>query len=177
MVQRGHRTLPARQSQWITVVRRRTLAVMSSAARVRRGAPDLFGPHPAHHRTVGYSSEPGSQRYPPLFRFFYPDCGNFIGIVSDFRSRAAMRRLAAAFRANSDFPLQTVSTFRFVPGVAWSDHDSFWRNDYPAVMVTDTVILPLPALPRSHRYGRQACLSGARQRYVWPAEGVRSPRP
>jgi hypothetical protein len=50
-------------------------------------------------------------------------CGNFIGIVSDFRSRAAMRRLAAAFRAHSDFPLQTVSTFRFVPGVAWSDHD------------------------------------------------------
>ena len=89
--------------------------------------------------TVGcYSSEPGSQRYPPLFRFFYPDCGNFIGIVSDFRSRAAMRRLAAAFRAHSDFPLQTVSTFRFVPGVAWSDHDSFWRHGYLAVMVTDT---------------------------------------
>ena len=89
--------------------------------------------------TIGcYSNETGSQRYPPLFRFFYPDCGNFIGIVSDFRSRTAMRRLAAAFRAHSDFPLQTVSTFRFVPGVAWSDHDSFWRNDYPAVMVTDT---------------------------------------
>jgi len=89
--------------------------------------------------TIGcYSSEPGSQCYPPLFRFFYPDCGNFIGIVSDFRSRAAMRRLAAAFRAHSDFPLQTVSTFRFVPGVAWSDHDSFWRHGYPALMVTDT---------------------------------------
>jgi len=89
--------------------------------------------------TVGcYSSEPGSQWYPPLFRFFYPDRGNFIGIVSDFRSRAAMRRLAAAFRAHSDFPMQTASTFRFVPGVAWSDHDSFWRQGYPAVMVTDT---------------------------------------
>ena len=49
-----------------------------------------------------------------------------------------MRRLAAAFSAHSDFPLQTVSTFRFVPGVAWSDHDSFWRHGYPAVMVTDT---------------------------------------
>jgi Zn-dependent M28 family amino/carboxypeptidase len=89
--------------------------------------------------TIGcYSSEPGTQRYPPLFRFFYPDCGNFIGIVSDFRSRTAMRRLAAAFRAHSDFPLQTASTFRFVPGVAWSDHDSFWHQGYSAVMVTDT---------------------------------------
>ena len=89
--------------------------------------------------TIGcYSSEPGSQRYPPMFRFFYPDRGNFIGIVSDFRSRTAMRRLATAFRAQSDFPLQTASTFRFIPGVAWSDHHSFWRQGYPAVMVTDT---------------------------------------
>ncbi len=89
--------------------------------------------------TIGYySSEPGSQSYPPLFRFFYPDCGNFIGIVSDFPSRTAMRRLATAFRARCDFPLQSVSTFRFIPGVAWSDHRSFWRQGYPAVMVTDT---------------------------------------
>jgi hypothetical protein len=89
--------------------------------------------------TIGcYSSEPGSQHYPPLFRFFYPNRGNFVGIVSDFRSRAAMRRLADAFCAHCDFPLRTVSTFRFVPGVAWSDHNSFWRHGYLAVMVTDT---------------------------------------
>jgi len=89
--------------------------------------------------TIGcYSDQPGSQSYPPLFRLFYPDRGNFIGIVSDFSSRAAMRRLAQAFRAKSDFPLQTVSTFRFVPGVSWSDHRSFWRQGYRAVMVTDT---------------------------------------
>lgn len=89
--------------------------------------------------TVGcYSDEAGSQSYPPLFSFFYPDRGNFIGIVSDFRSRAAMRRLAEAFRARTDFPLETVSTFRFVPGVSWSDHWSFWRQGYRAVMVTDT---------------------------------------
>jgi len=89
--------------------------------------------------TIGcYSDQPGSQSYPPLFRFFYPDRGNFVGIVSDFGSRPAMQRLAEAFRAQSDFPLQTVSTFRFVPGVSWSDHRSFWRHGYPAVMVTDT---------------------------------------
>jgi Zn-dependent M28 family amino/carboxypeptidase len=89
--------------------------------------------------TIGcYSTEPGSQIYPPLFGFFYPDRGNFLAIVSDFRSRVAMRRLARAFRAHSDFPLETVSTFRFVPGVSWSDHRSFWEVGYPAVMVTDT---------------------------------------
>ena len=89
--------------------------------------------------TIGcYNDQPGSQSYPPLFRFFYPDRGNFIGFVSDFGSRPAMQRLAEAFRAQSDFPLQTVSTFRFIPGVSWSDHRSFWRHGYPAVMVTDT---------------------------------------
>lgn len=89
--------------------------------------------------TIGYySSEPGSQSYPPLFRLFYPSRGSFVGLVSDFRSRPALRRLARAFRAQSDFPLQTVSTFRFIPGVAWSDHGAFWREGYAAVMVTDT---------------------------------------
>lgn len=89
--------------------------------------------------TIGcYSSEPGSQSYPPLFGFFYPNRGNFIGIVSDFRSRAVAQRLAEAFRRRSDFPLQTASTFRFIPGVSWSDHLSFWRQHYRAVMVTDT---------------------------------------
>ncbi|MDJ1156642.1 M28 family peptidase [Chelatococcus sp. SYSU_G07232] len=89
--------------------------------------------------TIGWYSEAlGSQGYPPLFGLFHPDRANFIGLVSNFRSRAAMRRLAAAFRAQSDFPLETTATFAFVPGVSWSDHRSFWRKGYPAVMVTDT---------------------------------------
>ncbi|MCK5480776.1 MAG: M28 family peptidase, partial [Gammaproteobacteria bacterium] len=29
-----------------------------------------------------YSERPGSQRYPPLFRFFYPDRANYIAFVS-----------------------------------------------------------------------------------------------
>jgi Peptidase family M28 len=89
--------------------------------------------------TMGYFSDAaGSQRYPPLFRHFYPDRGNFLGLVSDFRSRPAMLRLAAAFRAASRFPLEHTATFRWIPGVAWSDHRSFWRAGYPAVMITDT---------------------------------------
>jgi hypothetical protein len=89
--------------------------------------------------TIGwYSNRPGSQRYPPLFNLFYPNRANFIGMVADFRSRVAMRRLAQAFKAHSDFPLQTAATFRFVPGVSWSDHRSFWRHGYHALMITDT---------------------------------------
>jgi hypothetical protein len=89
--------------------------------------------------TIGwYSDQSGSQHYPPLFNLFYPDQANFIGMVSDFRSRTVMRRLAQVFRANSDFPLQTAATFRFIPGVSWSDHRSFWRYGYRALMITDT---------------------------------------
>jgi len=80
------------------------------------------------------------QRYPPFFRFFYPDRGDFLGFVSDFH-----------FRAHSGFPLEHVATFRFVPGVAWSDHRPFWRNGYRALMVTDTpfTAIPIATAPRT----------------------------
>jgi Zn-dependent M28 family amino/carboxypeptidase len=65
-----------------------------------------------------YDDRPGSQRYPPLFRRFYPDRGDFLGFVGDLRSRRAMRRAAAAFRAASDLPLETCATFRWVPASA-----------------------------------------------------------
>jgi hypothetical protein len=43
--------------------------------------------------TIGwYNNVPGSQSCPPLFNLFYPNRANFIGFVSNFRSRAAMRR-------------------------------------------------------------------------------------
>ena len=69
---------------------------------------------------------------------FYPDRGNFIALVSNLRSRRRMRRLAKAFRRVSDFPMEHLATFALVPGVAWSDHLSFWRQGYQALMVTDT---------------------------------------
>ncbi|MGH8756963.1 MAG: M28 family peptidase, partial [Burkholderiales bacterium] len=85
-----------------------------------------------------YTDKPGSQSYPPLLRFFYPDRGNFIAFVSNFSSRQALRQLVDAFRAHSDFPAESLATFEFIPGVGWSDHLSFWRQGYPALMVTDT---------------------------------------
>ncbi|RMD70007.1 MAG: M20/M25/M40 family metallo-hydrolase [Gammaproteobacteria bacterium] len=91
-----------------------------------------------------YSDAPGSQRYPPLFRYFYPDKGNFIAFVSNFRSRRAMIELFKAFTAHADVPAEHVATFAFIPGVAWSDHLSFWRQGYRALMVTDTAFYRNP---------------------------------
>ena len=89
--------------------------------------------------TIGYYSDArASQRYPPLFKLVYPDRGNFIAFVSNLRSRTVMRKAARAFRAGSAFPIQCAATFSWVPGVAWSDHLSFWRRGYRAFMATDT---------------------------------------
>jgi Zn-dependent M28 family amino/carboxypeptidase len=85
-----------------------------------------------------YSDRPGSQSYPPLLRIFYPDRANFVAMVSNFRSRQALLELVRAFRAGSDFPVESLAAFEFVPGLAWSDQLSFWRQGYPAAMVTDT---------------------------------------
>jgi Zn-dependent M28 family amino/carboxypeptidase len=85
-----------------------------------------------------YSDRPGSQTYPPLLGLLYPDRANFIGFVSNLRSRAELAALARAFRRHSDFPAESLAAFEWIPGLGWSDHASFWRYGYPAVMVTDT---------------------------------------
>lgn len=95
--------------------------------------------------TIGYYDDaPGSQHYPPFFSLFFPDRGNFIGLVSNFGSRALLKRAVAAFRAASDFPLEHVATFGWVPGADWSDHASFWSEGYPAFMITDTALYRYP---------------------------------
>lgn len=95
--------------------------------------------------TIGYYDDvPGSQHYPPFFSLFFPDRGNFIGMVSNFGSRALLKRSVAAFRAASNFPLESVATFGWVPGVDWSDHASFWYEGYPAIMITDTALYRYP---------------------------------
>lgn len=113
----------------------------AKAARERRDNIQLM----VSLETIGcYSERPGSQHYPPLFRSFYPDKGNFIAFVSNLRSRRTLNRFAAAFRHHSQFPAERLATFSWIPGVAWSDHASFWRYGYRALMVTDTAFYRYP---------------------------------
>ncbi len=85
-----------------------------------------------------YSDQRHSQRYPPIIGWFYPDRANFIAFVSNLSSRRELKRAVRAFRRVSDFPAEYLAAPSFVPGVSWSDHLSFWRQGYPALMVTDT---------------------------------------
>ncbi|MGE0521284.1 MAG: M20/M25/M40 family metallo-hydrolase [Candidatus Binatia bacterium] len=96
--------------------------------------------------TIGwYSDEPGSQRYPAGVGLFYPDRGNFIGFVANPASRGLLRQLIGEFRRVATIPSEGAALPEFIPGIAWSDHRSFWRAGIPAVMVTDTALFRDPA--------------------------------
>ncbi len=95
--------------------------------------------------TIGYySDENGSQQYPFPFSLFYPDTGNFIGFVGNLKSGGLVRQTVAAFRKTTKFPAEGVAAPAFIPGVGWSDHASFWKHGYRALMVTDTAPFRYP---------------------------------
>ena len=95
--------------------------------------------------TIGYYSEaPKSQRYPPPLNFFYPDKGNFLGVVGNIQSRKLVKTFTQYFMEGVDFPVECVAAFAFIPGIEWSDHSSFWKYGYPAIMVTDTALYRYP---------------------------------
>jgi len=92
---------------------------------------------------IGFYRDSGnSQRYPlaPL-RWVYPDEGNFIAIVAPFGDFGATRRVKALFLGASDLPAVSINAPRFISGVDFSDHASYWRYKMPAMMITDTAFL------------------------------------
>jgi hypothetical protein len=89
--------------------------------------------------TIGYYTDvPGSQHYPLPFRLLLPDRGNFLAMVSNLGSVRALRAASRAFRSATWLPLLAAPAPAWIPGVAWSDHWSFWQHGYPAIMLTDT---------------------------------------
>ena len=95
--------------------------------------------------TIGYYSDSaGSQKYPFPFSFFYPDTANFIGFVGNLGSRQLVRSAIASFRRNTQFPSEGLAAPGSITGVGWSDHWSFWKEGYPAIMITDTALFRYP---------------------------------
>jgi Zn-dependent M28 family amino/carboxypeptidase len=88
---------------------------------------------------IGYfSEEKGSQDYPTqLLRLYYPSIGNFIVIADQLMSVQA-QRMKAALRQVMDLSVYSINAPSFIPGIDFSDHSSFWRYGYPAIMITDT---------------------------------------
>jgi Peptidase family M28 len=91
-----------------------------------------------------YSDAPGSQVYPFPLSFFYPDRADFIAFVGDLGARALVHRSIKSFRRNAQFPSHGVAAPGVIPGVSWSDHWSFRRHGFPAIMITDTAFYRYP---------------------------------
>lgn len=85
-----------------------------------------------------YTDAPNSQKYPAPLSFFYPSKGNFIAFVSNYDNRALVKDCARAFRTNTQFPSEGAALPNFIRDVGRSDHWGFWKEGYPALMVTDT---------------------------------------
>ncbi|MFQ5803164.1 MAG: M28 family peptidase [Candidatus Methylomirabilales bacterium] len=109
------------------------------ASRSRQGGEDIVAM--LSIETIGYYSEDhGSQHYPFPFSYFYPNTANFIGFIGNFSSRRLVRRAIGTFRKHTNFPSEGLAAPEWVTGVGWSDHWSFWKEGYPAIMVTDTAL-------------------------------------
>ncbi|HEU5236973.1 MAG TPA: M28 family peptidase [Pyrinomonadaceae bacterium] len=97
---------------------------------------------------IGYFSDaPDSQSFPvSLLRAFYPSRGNFIAVVGSLGQSGLVRRVKRAMMGSSSLPVYSINAPRFVPGVDFSDHLSYWNAGYDALMITDT------AFYRNHNY-------------------------
>jgi len=79
---------------------------------------------------------------------YYPNVGDFIGIIGNERSKALLDKVRQSFETHIP---QLPSEFLLVPGngegmeeVRLSDHSPFWDQGFPALLVTDTAFLRNP---------------------------------
>jgi Zn-dependent M28 family amino/carboxypeptidase len=117
---------------------------------------------------VGYFSDlPGSQWYPfPFISWFYPSRGNFIALAGNFRSQRLVTKIASWISEAGSIPVKH-TPFPLPLLASLSDNWSFWKEGYPALMMTDTAFFRNPHyhrgsdLPQTLDYARMAALVSA----------------
>ncbi|MGH7966390.1 MAG: M28 family peptidase, partial [Candidatus Binatia bacterium] len=89
---------------------------------------------------IGYFTDaPHSQSFPlSILAAFYPAEGNFITVVGKFGQGSVVRQVKKAMRSASPLPVHSINAPRWVRGVDFSDHRSYWDVGYKALMITDT---------------------------------------
>jgi len=96
---------------------------------------------------LGYrDTRPGSQRYPAGLERFYPNCGNFIGLIGNWSTIPDLIGLSRHIR-QAGVPSEWLPAGKrgaMLPATRRSDHAPFWDQGYRAIMVTDTADLRNP---------------------------------
>jgi Zn-dependent M28 family amino/carboxypeptidase len=91
--------------------------------------------------TLGcYSEEPGSQ-WLSLGGLLLPGRGDFLALVGNLGSKPLLHLCSKTLRAESPIRVRSLSFPGELPGVRSSDHWSFWKSSYQAIMATDTAPL------------------------------------
>ena len=105
----------------------------------------------------------GCQHYPfPFMGLKFPKTGHYIAMVGNMRSKAFTERIAGSFKKATDLPLITLNAPAIMIGIDFSDHWSFGKFGYQALMVTDTAFYRNPHyhapsdLPETLDYERMA---------------------
>jgi Zn-dependent M28 family amino/carboxypeptidase len=95
---------------------------------------------------IGYfCGREGCQHYPfPFMNTMFPKAGNFISMVGNRRSKSFTENIAKSFRQGTDLPVVTLNAPAIMIGIDFSDHWSFNKLGYQALMVTDTAFYRNP---------------------------------
>ncbi|MEI2581538.1 M28 family peptidase [Scytonema sp. PRP1] len=96
---------------------------------------------------LGYCDPtPGAQSYPSPLERFYPNRGDFIALIGNWRTIRDLISISRSIR-KVGVPSQWLpvpNRGKIVPDTRRSDHAPFWDAGYPAMMVTDTANMRNP---------------------------------
>ncbi|HEY9749789.1 MAG TPA: M20/M25/M40 family metallo-hydrolase [Allocoleopsis sp.] len=96
---------------------------------------------------LGYCDRtPGSQQYPPGLEYFFPNQGNFIGLIGNLKTIPDLIYLSHHLR-RAGVPCRWLPAGKrgmILPDTRRSDHAAFWDRGDRALMVTDTANLRNP---------------------------------
>jgi Zn-dependent M28 family amino/carboxypeptidase len=98
------------------------------------------------YEMIGYfSDEPHSQQFPdPALSRIYPNTGNFIIVVGRQGQEGFTAQIQSLMQAHCAIDVQAIN-FPSTAGLGGlSDHRSYWKYNYPAVMINDTSFLRNP---------------------------------
>ena len=92
---------------------------------------------------MGFSPSNPDPRLERL-KWVLPKAGDFIVFTGNFASWRLIRKVYARFKRHVRFKALWLPAPNGMTGPDMSDQWSFWREGYPAMMVTDTAFLRYP---------------------------------
>lgn len=95
---------------------------------------------------IGYfSEEKNSQKFPILgMNLFYPTTADFIAIIGRLEDREITREVKRNMVSASNIDIYSLNAPNKIKEITFSDHASYWKYGYDAVMVTDTSFMRNP---------------------------------